>query len=37
MEIAETYERRDQELSAIGSVPTGGMTRMLYTDVWKAG
>lgn len=37
MEIAETYERRDQELSAIGSDPTGGMTRLLYTDVWKAG
>ena len=37
MEIAETYERRHQELSALGSDPTGGMTRLLYTDVWKAG
>ncbi|MHC5268559.1 allantoate deiminase [Enterococcus sp. LJL98] len=37
MEIAKTFERRDTELSAIGSDPTGGLTRLLYTDVWKAG
>ena len=37
MEIAKPYERRDQELSVIGNDPTGGMTRLLYTGVWKAG
>ncbi len=33
MGIKENYQRRDKELSAIGSDPTGGLTRLLYTDV----
>lgn len=37
MGIEESYQRRDKELSAIGSDPTGGLTRLLYTDVWKEG
>lgn len=37
MELEQTFKRRDTELSAIGSDPTGGLTRLLYTDVWKAG
>ncbi len=37
MGIEENYQRRDKELSAIGSDPTGGLTRLLYTDVWKEG
>lgn len=37
MELEKTFKRRDTELSAIGSDPAGGITRLLYTDVWKAG
>lgn len=35
MEFEKTIKRRDEELSAIGSDPTGGLTRLLYTDSWK--
>ncbi|MHC5247252.1 allantoate deiminase [Enterococcus sp. LJL90] len=35
MDLAATLQRRIKELSAIGSDPTGGMTRLLYTDSWK--
>lgn len=37
MKIEESYQRRDKELSAIGSDPSGGLTRLLYTDAWKEG
>lgn len=37
MEMEKLFKKRDTELSAIGSDPAGGMTRLLYTDVWKEG
>lgn len=36
MDLANTLKRRIEELSSIGNDPTGGMTRLLYTDSWKA-
>lgn len=34
MELGKTLERRIKDLSSIGNDPTGGMTRLLYTDSW---
>lgn len=35
MNLEKTVEKRLKDLSSIGSDPTGGMTRLLYTDSWK--
>ncbi len=34
MELEQTVDQRLKKLSSIGSDPTGGMTRLLYTDSW---
>lgn len=34
MELAPTVKRRLDQLSSIGSNPTGGLTRLLYSDEW---
>lgn len=34
MELETTVEQRLKKLSSIGSDPTGGMTRLLYSDSW---
>lgn len=34
MELAPTVKRRLDQLSSIGSDPTGGLTRLLYSDEW---
>lgn len=34
MELAGVLKQRIEDLSAIGNDPTGGMTRLLYTDSW---
>ncbi len=35
MNLEKTVDQRLKDLSSIGSDPTGGMTRLLYTDSWK--
>lgn len=34
MEVEQTVKERLQKLSSIGSDPTGGLTRLLYSDSW---
>ena len=34
MELAPTVKHRLDQLSSIGSDPTGGLTRLLYSDEW---
>ena len=36
MDLEKVLKQRIEELSAIGSDPAGGMTRLLYTDSWLA-